>query len=306
MEHGIARLTLVAACLLTMCGFTSQPVANTREYYESRGEIVWEVPTDEKLIALTFDDGPDATTTLQILDLLAKYDAKATFFVVGRRAERFPDVVKREALEGHEIANHTYTHMYFNRKVSASAIAGELEKTSNTLTELTGQKCRWFRPPGGFYNDTVVRVAKERGYTLILWSWHQDTRDWISPGVGKIVRKVLNNARNGDIVLLHDHVSGANQTVAALGQILPELRDRGYRMVTVSELLRHKRSQPVKLNPRNDRTGDKPGDKPGDLPGDKPEDLLEDRPRDRPGSGRSGDSPEDSPEESPGHRRGGR
>lgn len=250
MGTTIARLLLCTVNLLLICGFATQPPANSREYYESRGEIVWEVPMDEPLIALTFDDGPDERTTGQILDLLAQYHAKATFFVVGRRAELYPDIVRREALEGHEIANHTYTHMYFNRRVRSSDVVKEIDRTGQQLEELSGQACRWFRPPGGFYNDSLVRMAKERGYTLVLWSWHQDTRDWISPGVGRIVRKVLNNARNGDIVLLHDHVEGSTQTVQALAQILPELSRRGFKMVTVSELMQHKKPLSVKMDRR--------------------------------------------------------
>ncbi|WP_051318473.1 polysaccharide deacetylase family protein [Cohnella thermotolerans] len=248
MGKTAARRLLGALILALLCGFANRPAANSREYYESRGEIVWEVPMDEPLIALTFDDGPDEKTTEQILDLLAQYNAKATFFVVGKRAELYPEVVRREAEEGHEIANHTYTHKYFNRRVQNGDIASELQRTGDMLTELTGQPIRWFRPPGGFYNDTVVRIAREKGYTVVLWSWHQDTRDWISPGVNRIVRKVLGNARNGDIVLLHDHVEGSTQTVQALAQILPELTRRGFRMVTVSELMRHKKSQSVKLD----------------------------------------------------------
>ncbi|THF79600.1 polysaccharide deacetylase family protein [Cohnella fermenti] len=242
---GIALLALSA--LLATSGFAPYPQTNSRKHYESRGEIVWEVPMDEKLIALTFDDGPDPKTTERILDLLAKYEAKATFFVVGRRAERFPEIVRREALEGHEVANHTYTHMYFNGRNRLQDIASEMDRTGEKLTEISGQQPRWFRPPGGFYNETVIRMAKERGYTVILWSWHQDTRDWVAPGVGRIVRKVLTNARNGDIVLMHDHVEGSTQTVEALEQILPELSRRGYRMVTVSELMRHGKSNPVRL-----------------------------------------------------------
>lgn len=248
---GLAAMSLL--CLLTESGFAPKQPVHTREYYESRGEIVWEVPMDEKLIALTFDDGPDEKTTAQILDLLAEYHAKATFFVVGRRAERYPDMVKREASEGHEIANHTYSHMYLRNHVRSTDIVRELDQTDQVLSGLTGQHSLWFRPPGGFYNESVVRIAKEKGYTVVLWSWHQDTRDWISPGVGKIVRKVLTNARNGDIVLLHDHVEGSTQTVRALAQILPELSRRGYRMVTVSELIQHKKSHQVKLAPTPDR-----------------------------------------------------
>ncbi|UUZ83363.1 hypothetical protein LJK88_05540 [Paenibacillus sp. P26] len=84
------------------------------------------------------------------------------------------------------------------------------------------------------------------GYTIVMWSWHQDTKDWSTPGVSKIVDKVLSNARNGDIVLFHDYVEGQTQTVEALKQILPELHNRGYRFITVSELLAYGRMKPVK------------------------------------------------------------
>ncbi|MBP1973183.1 polysaccharide deacetylase family sporulation protein PdaB [Cohnella thailandensis] len=248
MKRWLCLTAIALAVLLMASSFTEYPYSNSRKHYESRGEIVWEVPMDEKLIALTFDDGPDPKTTDRILDLLAEYDAKATFFVIGRRAERFPEIVRREVSEGHEIANHTYNHLYFNGRNRLQDIADEMDRTGEKLAEISGQKPRWFRPPGGFYNETVIRMAKERGYTVILWSWHQDTRDWVSPGVGHIVRKVLNNARNGDIVLLHDHVAGSTQTVQALEQILPELKRRGYRMVTVSELMKHGKSNPVKLD----------------------------------------------------------
>ncbi|WP_256756679.1 polysaccharide deacetylase family protein [Cohnella sp. WQ 127256] len=236
-----SALMLSFAGLLLTTGFTVQPVNKTRKDYEATGDIVWEVPMKEKLIALTFDDGPSPRTTPMILDLLARNEAKATFFVVGKRVEQFPDVIKREALEGHEVANHTYSHIYFNRQVSAVKITDELARTQKMITDLTGQNCQWFRPPGGFFNDKVIYTARKNGYTLVLWSWHQDTKDWSTPGVDKIVNKVLNNLRNGDIVLLHDHINGSLQTVRALEKILPELKKRGYTMVTVTELLRHKK-----------------------------------------------------------------
>lgn len=208
-----------------------------REYYEARGEIVWEINTDEKVIALTFDDGPNAAQTPQILDLLKQYDAKATFFVVGKRMEKYPDLVRREANEGHELANHTYNHPYFKQSTPSEQIRQEILKNQQLITSLTRQKPRLFRPPGGFYSENIVEASKEAGYLTVLWSWHQDTKDWRSPGVDKIVRKVLDNARNGDIVLFHDHVENNPQTVEALKQILPELKQRGFRFVTVSELL---------------------------------------------------------------------
>ncbi|MBH5319670.1 polysaccharide deacetylase family protein [Paenibacillus sp. GSMTC-2017] len=221
-------------------GFAAQPEKHDRKYYEERKEIVWEVPMDEKLIALTFDDGPNANTTPQILDLLKQYNAKATFFVIGNRLDKYAEVIKREAFEGHEVANHTYNHIFFTRRVGSSVISNEIIDTQKKITELTGQNTKWFRPPGGYYNDRVIDVARANGYTVILWSWHQDTQDWNTPGVDRIVNKVLKNARNGDIVLMHDHVNGSTQTVRALERILPALQEQGYRMVTISELMEHK------------------------------------------------------------------
>jgi peptidoglycan-N-acetylglucosamine deacetylase len=240
-------LACFVLCLFTLTGFTGRPQKNDRSYYESRGEVVWEVPTNEKLIALTFDDGPDPESTPQILDLLKMYQAHATFFVIGNRIDMFPDVVQREAFEGHDVANHTNSHMYLTQKINGAAITKEIVKTKEKITAVTGKTCRWFRPPGGYFNEVVVNIARQHGYTIVLWSWHQDTRDWSSPGVEKIVNKVLDNARNGDIILLHDHVRGSRQTVQALKKILPELKRRGFRMVNISELMDHKKSKVIKI-----------------------------------------------------------
>nr|WP_229725520.1 polysaccharide deacetylase family protein [Paenibacillus abyssi] len=230
--------------MIALChpGFTSAaPLNKGRQYFEARGEIVWEVPTDEKLIALTFDDGPDSMDTPAILDLLGQYNAKATFFVVGKRVEKYPELVKREIVEGHEIANHTYNHMYFNKGVNAEKIQEEIKKAERLIFNITGQKPSLFRPPGGFYNEMVVSASIKSDYQIVMWSWHQDTRDWSTPGVNAIVNKVLKNARNGDIILFHDYVEGQTQTIEALEQILPELKNRGFQFVTVSELLTHRK-----------------------------------------------------------------
>ncbi|WP_240421141.1 polysaccharide deacetylase family protein [Paenibacillus periandrae] len=139
------------------------------------------------------------------------------------------------------MANHTDNHVYFKGNIRQKTIAAEIENVQKKIKAVTGQDCPWFRPPGGFYNDTVIQIAKQYGYTVVLWSWHQDTKDWSATRVDKIANKVLNNARNGDIVLLHDHINGSTQTVEALKIILPELKKRGYRVVTVSELMAHKK-----------------------------------------------------------------
>lgn len=244
----LGKAIVITVCLTaTVLGRAySEPAKKGRDYYEPRGEIVWEVPTDEKVIALTFDDGPDPTDTPAILELLRQYDAKATFFVVGERVDKYPAIVRQEALEGHEIANHTYHHKYMNRrKHSSASLEEEMLKTEQSIVRATGQKPRLFRPPGGYYNEQLVSASKKSGYKVVLWSWHQDTEDWSTPGVGKIVGKVLKNARNGDIVLFHDYVEGKTETIAALKQILPELKERGYRFVTVSELLTRRKAAAV-------------------------------------------------------------
>lgn len=238
------RCICLSLCVTFILGM-DKPVKHDREFYEKSGKVVWEVQTGEKKIALTFDDGPDPVKTEQILDLLKQYNAKATFFVVGNKVERYPKTIKRELAEGHEIANHTYSHVYFNRSVNPTTVQNEIVKTQQVLEKVTGTKTNLFRPPGGFYNDRSVNITKNLGYTTILWSWHQDTNDWRRPGVDYIVNKVLNNARNGDIVLMHDYNPGTDQTVQAVSKILPVLAERGYKFVTVSELMHSNKTIPI-------------------------------------------------------------
>lgn len=237
--------TILTCCicflLFQSVGYAAHP--KDRSYYEKRGEVVWEVSTDEKVIALTFDDGPHPSQTPQILDLLKQYHAKATFFVVGKKVKLYPDVLKREVDEGHEIANHTYSHAFLSKRTN---MKNEMNKAEETIFSAAGIRCQLFRPPGGFYNENLVSIAKQEGYKMIMWSWHLDTRDWNKPGVNKIVNKVLNNASSGDIVLFHDYVEGRNQAIEALKMILPELEKRGYRFVTVSELLTFRKAVPAK------------------------------------------------------------
>lgn len=236
---------IILCLLLTfMLGGTSAAsawgtVPNSREYYEERGEIVWEVPTADKLVAFTFDDGPDGRLTPEILRLLKQFEAKATFFVVGDKVLRHPEIVQAELEEGHEVGNHTFHHPSL-QKISTPQMLEEISSTQEAVMQAIHQRPTLFRPPGGWYNDTVVNITKRNRMRIVLWSWHQDTWDWAKPGVGRIVNKVLRNVRSGDIILMHDYVHNSNQTVEALKIILPELRRQGYRFVTVSELLKHR------------------------------------------------------------------
>lgn len=189
-----------------------------------------------KYVALTFDDGPHGKYTGQILDILKKYNAKATFFVVGKNAKRYPELVKKEAQEGHEIGNHTFSHPSV-KGILPQKIDEEIQSTQEIIFEITGQKPKVFRAPGGIYDGAVLDMAEKHGLKPVLWSWRQDTKDWSKPSVDYIVNTVVNNLRDGDIILFHDFNVSPSPTPAALEIILPQLIEKGYSFVTVSELM---------------------------------------------------------------------
>ena len=186
-----------------------------------------------KRIALTFDDGPHPEYTDAILDVLAKYNVKATFFVIGVNAGRYPLPLRRAIAEGHEIGSHTYSHPDL-RRLPESELREELQKTAEAL-DVFGVSPRLFRPPGGCCGEKVIACAKDASLDVILWT--VDTCDWrgvTAKAIGSAVKKEL---RPGGIILMHDYISGVSHTAEALRQILPALLDEGYTFVTVSELL---------------------------------------------------------------------
>lgn len=194
-------------------------------------------PKEEKVIALTFDDGPHPTYTNQILDILKEYDVKATFFVLGKFAEAYPDIIIRQWQEGHEIGNHTYSHVDAKR-VSKKVLYNEYKKTQEIIENLINHQPRLFRPPYGSFDSQALDIMEMHDSIIVLWSAHQDSKDWSNPDVEEIVNTTLSNIRNGDIILFHDYVYyDESSTVEALKEIIPELKSRGYRFVTISELL---------------------------------------------------------------------
>ncbi|SDO12146.1 polysaccharide deacetylase family sporulation protein PdaB [Paenibacillus sp. yr247] len=199
-------------------------------------EVISKIETDHKWIAITFDDGPNPVYTPQILDLLSQYQAKATFFVLGKRVQMYPTIAIREVNEGHEIANHTFDH-HFLKNYPARKIIDEIRQTQELIFDLTEQMPHVFRPPGGFYNEELLNSMKEDKLTVVIWSWYQDTKDWRKPGVNKIVNQVISNVHNGDIILFHDLEGDCSQTVESLKIILPELQRQGYQFLTVSDLI---------------------------------------------------------------------
>jgi polysaccharide deacetylase family sporulation protein PdaB len=203
----------------------------------ARRNILWRGPQRKKQVALTFDDGPHPTYTKEILDILARYKVKATFFLVGEMAERYPELVRAEVAGGHTIANHTYHHVNLT-KIPAGYIATEIRACDNVLTSIAHEPVHLFRPPGGDYNDTVAKVCETLGHTMVLWT--DSPRDYLRPDVDIIKRRVLSKISAGGIILMHD---GVQQTVDALPYILKALKSKGYQIVTVDEMLEEKKSK---------------------------------------------------------------
>ncbi len=190
----------------------------------------------EKVIALTFDDGPWVNTTSQVLKVLKNNNVKATFFVVGRQVEKYPKLVKEVVANGHALGNHTWSHQY--HQYNASTAADELERTAALLYKITGVNTSIFRPPGGILNNGLTAYAHHKKYAVVMWS--VDSRDWRSrpTTTQAFIKNLVKDAKPGSIVLLHDGGGDRSNTVQALPQLIAELKKRGYKFVTVPELLR--------------------------------------------------------------------
>lgn len=186
-----------------------------------------------KPIALTFDDGPWPNSTSQVLNILKKNNVKATFFVVGRQVKQYPQLTKRVVAEGHAIGNHSWSHQY--HKYSPSTAARELNSTTDLVHKITGVKTSLFRPPGGILNNGLATYAQQKKYAVIMWS--ADSLDWRYRSTSALISSVLREARPGAIVLLHDGGGNRSKTVQALPQLIAQLKKRGYKFVTVPELM---------------------------------------------------------------------
>jgi peptidoglycan-N-acetylglucosamine deacetylase len=185
-------------------------------------------------IALTFDDGPNPVYTLQILAILQAYNVKATFFDVGYLVKDFPNIVRQEFLQGHTIGNHSWSHPQLTR-LSASGIYSQLVSTSDAIQSVTGKRPTIFRPPYGSFNRIVLSQALRLNLSTIIWN--NEAHDWATPGTNVIAWRILNLARYGGIILLHDGGGFRAQTVAALPIIITTLRQRGFTFVTIPQLL---------------------------------------------------------------------
>lgn len=201
-------------------------------------EPVWRGTTSRRQVALTFDDGPHPRFTREILSLLEAYEARATFFVLGRQAARYPQLIKKLVDSGQEVGNHSFSHLRFPM-ADREAWLLEVARTDLELELLGCPDCGLFRPPYSHYNRGLLKLLGHLHQRLVLWS--VDSADWREPDPLAIAANVLSRVRPGAIVILHDSDETGEKdrrpTIEALGLILPALKARGYECVTVSELL---------------------------------------------------------------------
>jgi peptidoglycan/xylan/chitin deacetylase (PgdA/CDA1 family) len=215
-------------------------------YYEyhgfGNGEGIIRRGPAELVVALTFDDGPSPNFTPLVLDVLKKYDVRATFFLVGKHVEKYPDVARRIVEEGHEIGNHTYNHRDLVPSTSRK-LKREIFRAQEAIYRVTGVYPHYFRPPRGIYSEAVRKFVVRHGFKMVLWT--VSGVDWAGTPTRVIARRILRFVSPGAIILLHD--SGAllkseghsrMNTVKALEIVIPKLLEWGYRFVTVSELER--------------------------------------------------------------------
>ena len=190
------------------------------------------VHVDGSYIAMTFDDGPSASLTPKLLDLLAAHHIKATFFVIGENVAEHPEIVERAAREGHEIGNHTWTHPRLD-KMSDDAVRRELSRTDDAIKRAIGTRPTLLRPPYGSITSRQKNwIHKEFGYRIILWD--VDPLDWRRPGPMTVCNRIVKETRPGSIVLSHDIHPG---TIEAMPATFNQLEAKGFKFVTVSELI---------------------------------------------------------------------
>lgn len=201
--------------------------------------VIWRVETGEPVVALTFDDGPHATSTPSILEVLERNHVPATFFLVGKHLAAHPDIARRILDAGHEIGNHTFSHpkLIF---LTEKQVRKEIEQTDELLEDLNGSnRSKYMRPPSGFFNKKILDIAEDLGYRVVVGDVYP--RDSHNPGSAKIVQRVLDRAAPGSIIILHD---GGNvgrvdrsQTREALEEVIPRLREKGYEFAPLSGLI---------------------------------------------------------------------
>ena len=215
--------------------------------------VWWSADTNgDKVLALTFDDGPTEQFTTEVLDVLERYEAPATFFVIGELVERFPDMVRRMIADGHEVANHTFDH--FSAAIQSPAdVRATIERGADAVAAVTGDRPRWFRPVKGHVTGTVLTAAADLGHDLALWSVSRDPGNGTAiDDVAGVLANYTDTVHDGAIVIFHDGIGRsafeltgpddelvlARRTeIDALPAVIERYLEDGYRMVSMTELI---------------------------------------------------------------------
>ena len=233
MKNKNWKFWMAAAVLLIGAGFGLSKTVNVSNTVNGRELPIYSVETEEKKVALSFDAAWGNEDTQEILDILAKYNVRATFFMTGGWVESYPEDVKKIQAAGHDLGNHSENHKNMSQ-LTDEQCQEELMKVHNKVKELTGVEMNLFRPPYGDYDNHVITNAKACGYYAIQWS--VDSLDWKDYGVDSIIKTVTEHKelKNGAIILMHN---GAKYTHEALPTVIEKLQTAGYELVPISELI---------------------------------------------------------------------
>ena len=233
MKNKNWKFWMAAAVLLIGAGFGLSKTVNVSNTVNGRELPIYSVETEEKKVALSFDAAWGNEDTQEILDILAKYNVRATFFMTGGWVESYPEDVKKIQAAGHDLGNHSENHKNMSQ-LTVEQCQEELMKVHNKVKELTGVEMNLFRPPYGDYDNHVITNAKACGYYAIQWS--VDSLDWKDYGVDSIIKTVTEHKelKNGAIILMHN---GAKYTHEALPTVIEKLQAAGYELVPISELI---------------------------------------------------------------------
>jgi peptidoglycan/xylan/chitin deacetylase (PgdA/CDA1 family) len=229
----LISFVILGVIFITLSIFFDQAILN-------RAETIYKFPTKDKKIALTFDDGPSLKWTPLILDILKKENVKATFFMIGHHVQKYPQVARRVAEEGHTIGNHGYAHsviLYY----TPAEIEEEIKYTEHVIREITGKTTRLYRPPKSWIKKDIKHKIKNLGYDIILWSLN--SKDWVGFPSQSLVNFISKRVKAGDIILFHDsgNIVGTEggdrtQTVKAVQALIQTLKSRDFVFVPLEEL----------------------------------------------------------------------
>ncbi|TCJ03146.1 polysaccharide deacetylase family protein [Cytobacillus praedii] len=195
--------------------------------------------SNKKQVALTFDDGPDEKVTPAIIDILNEYKVKGNFFFLGRNVEAFPEIAKKAFTSGHLVLSHSYNHVELP-KLTSKEIQIEIDRAGKSIKSVIGKRPSIIRTPYGETNNQVVEIARQEGYSVVLWSI--DTLDWSQKDASNIINNVMNHVRNGDIILMHSDSKKA-EAAKALPELIERLQEKGFEIVDLETMLNIKAYQ---------------------------------------------------------------